>query len=251
MSEPEWDERDAEGVDGIVSRLPPYFCLCCMSCRNSGKSVLMVQLVKELIRLKKVDVVICMSETADDCDDWDFLNTPTSTAVTLFDEEKLSRIVEKQRADIYNWKHPPKDGKDKPPKPKHVLIVLDDCLSSTEAIKSKIVQATFTLGRHRLMSCILISQAVTKFPSPQMRQNMDMCLWSRLNEQTLESLHQSTTNISKKDFIYISETLGGVDYNFMCLDLFNKSSRDPLDVLKVVRADPPKKKSKKKDKSRN
>ena len=246
MAEPEWDEREHEGIEGIISRLPPYFCICTMSCRNSGKSVLMTQLVKELIRLKKVDVVVCMSETAEECDDWKFINTPGTIAATTFDEDKLSRIVQKQREDIYRYKNPPKDGKDKPPKPKHVLLVLDDCLSSPEAIKSQIVQAIFTLGRHRLMSCILISQAVTKFPTPQMRQNMDMCLWSRLNKQTLESLHLCTTNISKEDFIKISETFGGVGYNFMLLDLFNKSSRDPIDVLTVVRANPPDEKRTKK-----
>jgi hypothetical protein len=75
-----------------------------------------------------------------------------------------------------------------------------------------------------------------------MKENMDMCLWSKLNESVLENLHACTTNISKRDFIRLSENLAGVEYNFMCLDLYDKTSRDPLDTITVIRAEPPDKK---------
>jgi len=231
----EWDEREALGVDEIIRRLPPYFTICCMSCRNSGKSVLISQLVRELLRMKKVDVVIVMSGTAGLTTDWDFL---PPKMVMSFSEEMLGRIARKQDSDVEAWKHPV-EGREKPKKPKHVLLVLDDCLSTPEALNSPVISQTFSLGRHRMMSCIVISQLTTKFPSPTLKQNTDMILWSRLNLRSLENLWESTTNFAKKDFLNVSQTLGGVNYNFMLLDLFNRASRDPMDTLTVVRADPP------------
>ena len=235
MADEEWDDREAHGIDEIIRRLPKYFTLCCMSCRNSGKSVLISQLVRELRRLKKVDLVLVMSGTAGLTSDWDFL--PANTVMS-FSEEMLGRIARKQDSDVEAWKHP-EEGREKPKKPKHVLLVLDDCLSTPEALQSHVISSTFSLGRHRMMSCIVISQLTTKFPSPTLKQNTDMILWSRLNLRSLENLWYSTTNMSKKDFLKVSQTLGGVNFNFMLLDLYNRASRDPMDTLTVVRADPP------------
>jgi len=136
----EWDEREALGVDEIVRRLPPYFTICCMSCRNSGKSVLISQLVRELIKLKKVDVVIVMSGTAGLTTDWDFL---PGRMVMSFSEEMLGRIARKQESDVEAWKHPV-EGREKPKKPKHVLLVLDDCLSTPDALNSPVISQTFS-----------------------------------------------------------------------------------------------------------
>ena len=235
MADEDWDDREAHGIEEIIRRLPKYFTLCCMSCRNSGKSVLISQLVRELRRLKKVDLVLVMSGTAGLTSDWDFL--PANTVMS-FSEEMLGRIARKQDSDVEAWKHP-EEGREKPKKPKHVLLVLDDCLSTPEALQSHVISSTFSLGRHRMMSCIVISQLTTKFPSPTLKQNTDMILWSRLNLRSLENLWYSTTNISKKDFLKVSQTLGGVNFNFMLLDLYNRASRDPMDTLTVVRADPP------------
>ena len=235
MADEEWDDREAHGIGEIIRRLPKYFTLCCMSCRNSGKSVLISQLVRELRKLKKVDLVLVMSGTAGLTSDWDFL--PANTVMS-FSEEMLGRIARKQDSDVEAWKHP-EEGREKPKKPKHVLLVLDDCLSTPEALQSHVISSTFSLGRHRMMSCIVISQLTTKFPSPTLKQNTDMILWSRLNLRSLENLWYSTTNISKKDFLKVSQTLGGVNFNFMLLDLYNRASRDPMDTLTVVRADPP------------
>ena len=235
MADEEWDDREAHGIGEIIRRLPKYFTLCCMSCRNSGKSVLISQLVRELRKLKKVDLVLVMSGTAGLTSDWDFL--PANTVMS-FSEEMLGRIARKQDSDVEAWKHPV-EGREKPKKPKHVLLVLDDCLSTPEALQSHVISSTFSLGRHRMMSCIVISQLTTRFPSPTLKQNTDMILWSRLNLRSLENLWYSTTNISKKDFLKVSQTLGGVNFNFMLLDLYNRASRDPMDTLTVVRADPP------------
>jgi len=231
------DEREALGVDEIVRRLPKFFTIACCSCRNSGKSVLITQLVKLLMKARKVGIVVVMSGSAGLNSDWNFIDP---RLVMAFSEEKLARIAEKQEEDILAFNSP--EGKDKPKPPKHVLVVLDDCLSTPEALESPTVASTFTLGRHKHMSCILISQHTTKFPNPILRANSDMLLYSRLNLRSLESLWYSTSNISKKDFVHLSQTLGGVDFSFILVDLYNRTSRDPADTITVIRADPPGKK---------
>jgi len=235
MAEDEIDEREALGVGEISRRIPKFFTVCCCSCRNSGKSVMITQLVKLLLKQRKVDIVVVMSGTSNLNSDWSFID---SRLVMPFDEEVLSRIADKQEEDILNWKAPPVKGEKKPPKPKHVLIVLDDCLSTPEALNSHVISSTFTLGRHKHMSCILISQHTTRFPNPILRANSDIILYSRLNLKSLENLWYATTNITKKDFIQLS-ALGGVDYSFILMDLYNRTSRDPADTITVIRAEPP------------
>ena len=236
----ELEDTEALGVSEIVRRLPKYFTIACCSCRNSGKSVLITQLVKLLIKQKRVDIVVVMSGSAGLNSDWEFLD---SRLVMPFSEDKLTQIADNQTSSILKYKHP--EGKDKPKPPKHVLIVLDDCLSTPEALESPTVGATFSLGRHKLMSCILISQHTTRFPNPILRANSDIILFSRLNKRSLENLWLSVSNIDKKDFISIAEKYGGVNYSFMLIDLYNRTSRDPADTITIVRADPPGKSGKK------
>ena len=48
-------------VQDIVDRLPKYFTICVASKRNSGKSVLVMELIQDLMRQRKVDMVVVMS----------------------------------------------------------------------------------------------------------------------------------------------------------------------------------------------
>jgi hypothetical protein len=74
--------------------------------------------------------------------------------------------------------------------------------------------------------------------TPIIRSNSDLIVYSKLNRQQLETLWTSTTNISKKDFIRVSETLGGRDYNMVVL--YNViSSTEPDEFITIVRAKPP------------
>ena len=228
------DPRDALGVDEIVRRLPAFFTISVASRRNSGKSHLCRQLVQELIRTKKVDIVIVLSGTAGLNNDWSFL---PPGCVKDFSEDILSRIWVKQRDGVL------REDEDL----KRPLVVLDDCLSTKEAIRSPILQKYYSEGRHVHASMIVISQHTSLLLTPVIRSNSDIILWSKLNQGQLEALWESTVGISKQDFLHISERVGGVNYNFLCLDNIIQS-RDPMEFLTVVRAtaETPKQKSKKK-----
>ena len=230
------DERDALGVDEIVRRLPKGggFTISILSRRQSGKSHLTRQLIQLLVKEKRVDVVLVFSGTAHLTDDYDIL---PKSSIMPYSEEMMERISQKQKADVLAWKHP-EPGEERPPKPKRVLLVLDDCLATPEAVRSPALQAVYVLGRHVFLSCIVLSQVANILCTPLMKTNTDILLWSRLPRFALENLWESLTNIDKKDFIHLSESLGGQNFSFMLLDNTSQTARDPSEFLSVIRADP-------------
>jgi len=216
------------GTDEIVDRLPPYFTISTVSARNSGKSVLIQELVRKLIKAKRVDMVLIMSGSAGLNEDWTFL---PSNLVIPFSTEVLNRVWEKQ-------KMTPIDERE------HILVVLDDCLATPEAFRNQRINAFYSLGRHLTLSMMILSQHTTYLLSPIIKANSDIILWSKLNRQQLKGLWESTCNLEWKSFLNFSETLGGVDYNFLLLDIYCKSNK-PEEFLTFVRAEPPKKEKKK------
>ena len=216
-------DEPVEGVESILDRIDEYFTIAVASKRNSGKTVLITQLLKALIKARPGLMVLVMSGTAGLNKDYDFL---PKELVIPFNEHILSKIWKRQ-AGIEQEKR------------QHVLVVLDDCLATPEAIRSNMVQTVFTKGRHVAISMIVISQIANYLLTPTMKQNSDIILWSKLNRQQIETLWEAITNVDKKSFIRLCEALGGKDYNFLLYDNYSKST-DPLEFLAVIRADAPK-----------
>lgn len=214
---------DVESVDSLIERLPRYFTASCASRRNSGKTVLIVETIKALIKAKKIDMCVVMSGSSGLNEDYSFL---PKKLVIPFSERILSNVWNSQEK---------KKAKDR----QHILFCFDDCLASPEAVRNPMLTRIWALGRHCSISAILISQHTAVLLSPIIKANSDIILWSKLNRQQLEVLWQSTTNIEKKDFIRVSEKYGGVNFQFMVLDNYNAST-EPSEFLSVVKAKPPK-----------
>jgi len=211
-----------ESVEAILERLPPLFTISCASKRNSGKTVLISELIQLLLKTKHVDMVLVMSGSAGLNHDYEFL---PKDLVMPYSETVLTRLWQRQ-------KDRPKDDRES------VLLVLDDCLATPEAIRSDLLMRIYALGRHVSISCIIISQVANWILTPTIKQNSDVILWSKLNRQQLENLWTSMTNIDKKDFLRFSEKYGGKDYNFLCFDNFTTST-EAEDFLTILRANPP------------
>jgi len=221
-TEPTMKTHTPLGCEEIIERLPPYFTISCVSARNSGKSVLIQELVKKLIKTKRIDMVVVMSGSAGLNNDWTFL---PQNLVIPFSTDILDRIWMKQ-------KMTPIDERE------HILVVLDDCLATPEAFRNQRINAFYSLGRHLTLSMAILSQHTTYLLSPIIKANSDIILWSKLNRGQLKSLWESTTNLEWRSFLRFSETLGGVDYNFLLLDIYCKSN-SPEEFLTFVRAEPP------------
>lgn len=219
------ETQEVEGVEAVVERLPTLFTISCASKRNSGKTVLISELIKKLLDDGRVEMVLVMSGSAGLNNDYDFL---PKGLVIPYSEAVLARLWARQKS-VEREKR------------QKVLVVLDDCLATPEAIRSELLTRIYALGRHVSISCIIISQVANWILTPTIKQNSDIILWSKLNRQQLENLWTSMTNIDKKDFLSFSEAEGGKNYNFLCFDNYT-SSTDPLDFLTIVRAAPPEEK---------
>jgi hypothetical protein len=215
-------------ISELIDRLAPFFTVNILARRNSGKSVIIQEMIQELLKAKKIDMVVVMSGSAGLNDDYNFL---PKELVMPFSEEILENIWEKQAKT-------PKD------KRKRVFIVLDDCLGTPEAIRSDIINKYFTVGRHVSTSFLISSQHTAMLLNPLIKANSDLLIWSKLSRQQLENLSLSTTGLTKQEFISISEQLGGENYSFVVLDNFI-NSKDPSEFLTCVRAKPPVKKDNK------
>ena len=220
MSDRELSELPAEGVDALIERLPKYFTMCLASKRNSGKTYLMTEIIKKLIKAKRVDMVIVMSNSAGLNKDYSFL---PSGLVMKFDEKILENLWKRQQ------------GTDMK-KREHIFIVLDDILSDPRAIRSEVVSRVYSLGRHNMLSCACISQVANHVLTPIMRQNSDMLLWSKLNITQLTHIWESLSSVSKKAFVRWSQIFSGVHYNFCVFDNITDKNA-PEDFLFVVRAE--------------
>jgi len=209
-------------VNDIADKLPKYFTLSVASKRNSGKSYIVRELIQLLMREKKVQMVVVMSGTAHLNDDYDFL---PPKLVMPFSESILKNL----------WAFQMKKKASERP---HILVVLDDTLGDQKSIRNPTLQRYFCASRHVAISVIVISQHSAVLLSPIIKGNSDQIWWSKLNRAQLEDLWLSTVNVSKKDFVRLSEALGGTHYNFMVLDNYT-SSTDPLEFIDVIRAKPP------------
>lgn len=213
---------NASTPEELVDLLPKYFTLCLVSVRNSGKSVLIQEIMKDIIKRKKADIVCVMSGSAGLNDDYNFL---PSNLVMPFDDAILHKIWNNQVAIVQ---------KDKT-KARHIFIVFDDCLANKEAIRNEILQKIWVQGRHIFISACILSQYPAFVLSPTIIGNSDLFLYSKLNRKALERVWSATVGISFRDFMKISESIGGVNFTFMVINNYCKSP-DPFQYLSYVRA---------------
>ena len=83
-----------EDVSCLLDRLPPLFTISCASKRNSGKTVLISQLIQMLLKEKRVDMVLVMSGSAGLNHDWEFL---PKELVMPYSEATLGRLWQRQK----------------------------------------------------------------------------------------------------------------------------------------------------------
>jgi len=204
----------------LIELFPKYFTLSLIGVRNSGKSVLIQQIIKALLKSKKIDIVIIMSGSAGLNDDYNFL---PQNVVMNFNDDILHKIWNKQVQEK------------RENKAKHIFIVFDDCLANKDAIRNEIMNKIWVQGRHIHISSAILSQYPAYVLSPTIMGNSDMILYSKLNRQAHEKLFLATCNISLKDFLKVSESIAGVNYTYMVINNYCKNP-NPIEYLTFCRA---------------
>lgn len=206
-------------VDEFSEDVKVPFAMVVASKRNSGKTLLVSQLIQALVNKHKVYCVVVYSNTAHLNGDYDFL---PKSLVRQFSPQDLQTLMNKQ-AKV------PKD------KRKPLLVVFDDVLGDERATGNKQILQCYSLGRHLGINPVLISQTANRVMTPAIRNNADYFVLSRLNREQLGNVYESITNMEKRDFIAFVEHTNK-DYTFVVVDN-TQHSNNPEDFLKLVRAD--------------
>ena len=187
--------------------------------RNSGKSVLLKQLVEHEKHLFDKIFVICPTESInrfykDIVDEKSIFDSYSETWT-----EKLIESLTKINADT-----PEKDRK-------KVLLIYDDILSDIDFHQSPAIKKIFTRGRHVGLSIICTCQYLYML-SPVMRVNLDYVLIGQTNNQSKNLLCDEflAGSFDRKQFLDLYNKTTK-DYNFLVIN--NNSIKDNDDIDQI------------------
>ena len=187
-------------------------CIGLIAKRNSGKSVLLKHLVNsEKHKFHKI-FVLCPTEKInrfysdivnDDC------------IFDNYDEKWMEKLIEKM-TDI-------NANKSKNER-KHILLILDDCVSDHNFHQSPTIKKLFLRGRHINISLLITTQYIYLI-SPSMRNNLDYIFCGQMNKQSIDLLTNEflSGDITKEEFIKMYNRCTK-DYNFLVIN--NNSVKD-------------------------
>ncbi len=143
--------------------------------RASGKSVLVRELIKNLLDKYEYSFMVLFSDTAKFNGDYDFINN--EFIFTTEDiENKLDKILKIQEKNV------------KAKKNINGLILLDDVKLHA---KSKKLMDLSSMGRHFKLTCILSTQFPKQIVGTIIRNNLDYLIYSDCGEISLKAIYES------------------------------------------------------------
>jgi hypothetical protein len=151
------------------------------------------------------------------------LEIPDSNIYREYDESELeswyNRIEESFKQDVA-------DGK----KPKHTLLVLDDCAFSgaLKATLNGVLSKIACNGRHILISMIVSAQKYTSI-STIMRENCSGLICFESSAKQVDTLYEDHGNMSRKQFDKMFRDTTKDKHSFIVVNYSNDSSRRFMD----------------------
>jgi hypothetical protein len=187
-------------------------CIGLIAKRNSGKSVLLKHLVQSELHKFHKCFVICPTENINR-----FYKDIVSeeNVFDSYDERWTNKLIDKMTE--INSNKPAKDRK-------HILLILDDCVSDTNFHQSPTIKKLFLRGRHINISLLITTQYIYLI-SPSMRNNLDYIFCGQMNKQSIDLLCSEflSGDIDKNEFIKMFNRCTK-DYNFLVIN--NNSVKD-------------------------
>ena len=144
---------------GVLSKFPFSWIISGKS--GSGKTQLLLNsLSRENMFKDFFHIIIIFSPTANDLDDtYDVLgDIPKENFIKTFDKQTLDSILENRKKMIKS------KGIEYVAKHSRVCLIFDDCISEKSFLNSPQMTKMFTLLRHYLCSCIVLSQSFKQIP---------------------------------------------------------------------------------------
>ena len=119
---------------------------------------------------------------------------------------------------------------------KHILLILDDCVSDTNFHQSPTIKKLFLRGRHINISLLITTQYIYLI-SPSMRNNLDYIFFGQMNKQSIDLLTNEfiSGDITKDEFIRMYNRCTK-DYNFLVINNTSVKDSDLNSIYGCVKA---------------
>lgn len=197
--------------------IPLYSFILLTSKRNSGKTVLNINLIKYLMDKYEFSWIILFSDTANFGSDYSFIDNSFIFKTDEM-ENKLKKILQIQEKYIKNKKQV------------NGLILLDDVKLHA---KSKELINLATYGRHLLLTCICSVQYPKQLISSSIRNNLDLIFFSDLGEIALKTIYDCIhLPFSFKEFQkFVDEN----NHNYQFI-LYNGRTQNKKERLSIIKA---------------
>jgi hypothetical protein len=187
--------------------------------RNSGKSQLVRYLVSSQYADFKKIFVICPTEPINR-----FYGdiVPKDCIFDIYNDEWVDKLI-KRMTEI--------NAGLKSDKAKHILLILDDCISDVDFHHSKGINKLFSRGRHLFISTMVITQYINSVP-PIVRNNSDYIFCGQMNSKSIDILADEflSGDLAKPEFIKLYNQ-STKDYKFMVIN--NNSVKDNGDLNEI------------------
>lgn len=189
-----------------------------LSCRKSGKSYMIRNLVYLLLKQKKIDVIYLFSYTADIDDAYNFIDKSF-----IFNPDIMGKTIDL----IFQMQ--------KAHSKRKVCIICDDfdLTSSNDSLNS-----LYTRGRHYNITTILSAQVTTKGISTSIRNNTIYLFVRKLNARTIKDyVYQMLLNTEFDDpkTFYNFVKNNNENYSFILYFNDDRPSKDSISVVKATK----------------
>lgn len=188
--------------------------------RNSGKSVLVIDLIYHLTQKHKYNSIVLFSKTANFSikNDWSFIQN--KYIFEGVDDNIIQEIMDHQKSRI----------KQKNNENTHIMLVFDDLALHK---KSKMLEELFTLGRHMHITTIVSVQYCKNLISPTIRGNIDYLFFSVISNDSIDPIYRSIyTKMNLKDFYQFLHT-HNKNFQFVFYNNKHKSDQDKFFTVKA------------------